>query len=554
MGSRRSRRVSWATGPSLCKVRLFISEDSPSQAGLRPQDNLQAKGSASLMHAASPSSDDSLPPGFESLQPTNDLKIDISQIPLIRWKCPPHILLNPNWHLASGEESREIAVQNERMFGVLEAIYPRASNIPPNPFVSPDVKDSHYDDSGTPLVPVIPVEDDDASDQSEGPLLDQPNDYHQFDNYGPAEINGLQVSNTPITPAQQQPGGSTGVEADVLAAASAAYTAIMQSNQKGSMVDRDLLVKILSDPVQVERLMKEYNQIRNEQSTSSSVVAPMPPCPPPQMTMTAPASYSNHMTTFQNTNSTLPPPSPMAPRPMMNRPPQGYPPVPMNHPPGSSPAMNLPPAAMNHRPGSNPPMSHPPGSNPPMSRPPGSNPPMSRPPGSNPPMSRPPGSNPAMSHPPGSNPAMSHPLGSNPAMSHAPGSNPAMSYPPGSSSPAMNFSGAPPRAINYYKTLIHQHGGERQESFEQHGRQFGMYHQSVPPQTNGIDAMNGASMVNRDTKTRPTRPCAYFNGPRGCRNGANCTFLHDSSATSRQQEQQNGSKRIKLDSRITGRN
>lgn len=143
----------------ICQVRLFLSEDSPSQAGLRPQDNLQAKGSW-LMHAAGPSSDDSLPPGFESLQPTNDHKIDISQIPLIRWRCPPQvirihefelctllmpgwllrsfstlywmqILYNPDWLVVSGEESVEAALQNERIFGALEAIYPRLSNIPP---------------------------------------------------------------------------------------------------------------------------------------------------------------------------------------------------------------------------------------------------------------------------------------------------------------------------------------------------------------------------------------------------------------------------------------
>ena len=82
--------ISW-----ICQVRLFLSEDSPSQAGLRPQDNLQAKGSW-LMHAAGPSSDDSLPPGFESLQPTSDLKIDISQIPLIRWRCPPQVIRTCN--------------------------------------------------------------------------------------------------------------------------------------------------------------------------------------------------------------------------------------------------------------------------------------------------------------------------------------------------------------------------------------------------------------------------------------------------------------------------
>jgi hypothetical protein len=74
----------------MCQVRLFLSDDSPSQAGLRPQDNLQAKGSW-LMHAAGPSLDDSLPPGFESLQPANNVNIDISKIPLIRWRCPPKV-------------------------------------------------------------------------------------------------------------------------------------------------------------------------------------------------------------------------------------------------------------------------------------------------------------------------------------------------------------------------------------------------------------------------------------------------------------------------------
>ncbi|KAK1686330.1 hypothetical protein QYE76_047178 [Lolium multiflorum] len=567
MGSRRQRRVSWAAAPNLCKVRLFISEDSPSQAGLRPQDNLQAKGSC-FMHAAGSSSDDSLPPGFESPQPTNDLKIDISQIPLIRWKCPSHILVDPDWHVASGEESKEIAIQNERMFGALEAMYPRASNIPPNPFVSPDVKDSRYDDSQTLLVPLIPVEDDDASDQPEAPLLDMPNNHHHSGKYDPERINVPQISHTLISAAQQQHYGSNGatsydlsVEPDVLAAASAAFTAIMQSNQKGNMVDQDLLVKILSDPAQVERLTQEYNQIRHEQSRSSSVVAPVPPGPPPQKTVSASAPFSDHMTTFHNTNCTLPPPRmavsapvsasasfsdhmttfqntnsmhppprmalppPMAPAPMMNRPPQGFPPVAMNRPLGSNPAMN----SMNFLPGSSPAMNS-------MNLPPGPTPAMNS-------MNLARGPSPAMNAmnlPPSSNSAMN-------AMNIPPRSSPAMNLPPGSSQ-AMNFSSAPARGIPYYKTLIHQHGGERQEPPEQQRLQYGMYHQPAPPQT---DAMNGASMVNRDTKLRPMKLCAYFNGPRGCRNGANCTFLHDTSA---RQDDSKGSKRIKLDSRIAGRN
>jgi len=41
------------------------------------------------------------------------------------------ILYNPDWLLVAGEESVEVGLQNERMFGALEAIYPRPSNIPP---------------------------------------------------------------------------------------------------------------------------------------------------------------------------------------------------------------------------------------------------------------------------------------------------------------------------------------------------------------------------------------------------------------------------------------
>jgi hypothetical protein len=40
-------------------------------------------------------------------------------------------MFNPDWLVVAGEESEEAALQNERIFGTLEAIYPRLSNIPP---------------------------------------------------------------------------------------------------------------------------------------------------------------------------------------------------------------------------------------------------------------------------------------------------------------------------------------------------------------------------------------------------------------------------------------
>lgn len=41
------------------------------------------------------------------------------------------IVLSNNWHVASGEESEEVKVQNSREARVLEAVYPRISAIPP---------------------------------------------------------------------------------------------------------------------------------------------------------------------------------------------------------------------------------------------------------------------------------------------------------------------------------------------------------------------------------------------------------------------------------------
>lgn len=57
---------------------------------------------------------------------------------------------------------------------------------------------------------------------------------------------------------------------------------------------------------------------------------------------------------------------------------------------------------------------------------------------------------------------------------------------------------APIKDVNYYKSLIQQHGG-------------------------------GGGGERRDvTKTRMiSRPCIYFKTPKGCRNGANCAYQHD---------------------------
>ena len=69
------------------QVRLFLSEECPSQVGSDAQDHLQAKTSL-LVHPGGAGSDDILPPGFEGTQSLNQTQIKPSQIPVIKWTNP----------------------------------------------------------------------------------------------------------------------------------------------------------------------------------------------------------------------------------------------------------------------------------------------------------------------------------------------------------------------------------------------------------------------------------------------------------------------------------
>ena len=72
------------------QVKLFLSEESPAQVGLGGQDHLQPKTSL-LLHSTGSGSDDNLPPGFEVAYPANHWPIKLSQIPIIKWRCPPQV-------------------------------------------------------------------------------------------------------------------------------------------------------------------------------------------------------------------------------------------------------------------------------------------------------------------------------------------------------------------------------------------------------------------------------------------------------------------------------
>ncbi|KAF4383234.1 hypothetical protein F8388_009265 [Cannabis sativa] len=118
------------------KVKSFNSKDSPTKISMTSQEKIEEK---------------LLKPSY------------VSYIP---WKFPPKVVLIPSWRVLNGEESEEIHHQNWRESRVLEAFYPRHSSIPTSSCVSAEVENEHYDDSQTPLIPSIPIEEEEEKEVS----------------------------------------------------------------------------------------------------------------------------------------------------------------------------------------------------------------------------------------------------------------------------------------------------------------------------------------------------------------------------------------------------
>lgn len=272
-GLQKSKRVSWASDLNLCQVKLFLSDESPSQVGLGGQDHLQAKES---WHSGG-GSDDNLPPGFEGIQPANLMHNKLSQITLIQWKCPSRFVLDPTWQVTAGEESKEVDFESQREMRVLEAVYPRPSAIPPNP-ASPIHTDNNTYDQHTPLIPITPIEDED-----------------------PPPATATATSSPPTNPIPPP-----GIEPDVMNAAYTALTTAMSSSQ-GNLIDPNLLIKILSTPTLIEKLVSTHGPptaailppVTTTPPSSSNYPPPRLGVPPVHVPVPVPVSVSG-----------LPPPPP----------------------------------------------------------------------------------------------------------------------------------------------------------------------------------------------------------------------------------------------------
>ncbi|PIN04323.1 hypothetical protein CDL12_23146 [Handroanthus impetiginosus] len=454
--SEKSKRVTWPSDVKLCQVKLFTSKESPSKIGTGTKDYLHMKGLRPVQSGGI-WPDDNLPPGFEVIQPANLWRVKLPQISLTKWRCPPRLEVNNKWQVVAGEESNELEAENQREMRVFEAIYPRPSAVPPNPSVSPGVADSFTNGQNTPIVPITPIEDDEAAmATSPGSLMTNANPMISQ----PQQLSHGNFPHVNRTLARA-------VEPDIGATALVALTSLMSNSNQGGLLDHNLLMKILSDPKMVELLTKHgaSSSLQNGpssrgQDVSSASFQSMPVVGVRTVTSSSTESKSN-----------------------------------LRSPPKSS----FDP--VNRR-------------------------------------------DPLSAHITRSEhiaPSMAAVTGSLCPPRIKAGSGPSLrpSLPDVTSVPSS--IGAPmTKDINYYKSLIQQHGGERRDPLPQFA------HRNSQPMGTSQEPVN--LIKSRDQKPKIMKPCIYFNGFKGCRNGNNCAYLHDTCSQQRVSSipEVQSSKRVKL--------
>ncbi|PIN05185.1 hypothetical protein CDL12_22274 [Handroanthus impetiginosus] len=490
--SQKPKRVTWASDVKLCQVKLFMAEESPSQVGTGNQDHLQAKALRPVQ-AGGAWPDDNLPPGFEVIQPANLWRVKLSQIPLMKWKCPPRFKINTEWQVVAGEESKEMEAENQREMRVFEAIYPRPSAIPPDPSVSVGVEDSSSNDQNTPIVPVTPIEDEEAAMD---PSLSSFTANTNLAISQPQQLSHATFPSQSSASTNPHVNGisARAVEPDILAAAQAALTSVLTNSTQGGLIDQNLLIKILSDPKMVEQLVSSHGASSNVQNGPSSSRQNMPSSSFQSMPVlgaqTATSSGLQNMPASGVTNVTQNMPSPST---------------------QYTPNLRSPPKNLFD----------------PVNRRDQFSAQITRPESIGPPMA------------PATGPFYPPQIrgGSSPSLGPSP--------PIVTSAPSSSVGVSMTKDINYYKSLIQQHGGERRDPLPQFA------HRNSQPMGTSQEPVN--LIKSRDQKPKIMKPCIYFNSSKGCRNGNNCAYLHDTSSQQRVGgiPDVQSAKRVKLDREIT---
>ncbi|XP_061999491.1 zinc finger CCCH domain-containing protein 6-like [Rosa rugosa] len=510
MNMKRSRKsISWAPAVKLCQVKLFSSLDCPVEVGMKYQGHFQPKTS-SMLHSSSFEHNDS-PPGFEVGISVKQSKLQHFPIPQIRWQCPSKLIMRDGWRVAAGEESEEAKAEKLREMRVLEAVYPRFSAIPPSPSVSLDVEHEHYDHSLTPCVPINPIEEESQEDQEDltpvnTTVVSQLPGFSQgLLASGTANVS---ESNPPGLEQVHAPGKLPNQSADFTAIASAALTAMKNSSEKESMIDTDLLIKILNDPKMLQKLINVHGpqantgiaSVNTHTAPSSKTVTPYVPSSLSNSDMQRTPDGNFHMPGKVGTTLNAIPLQPDTVQLSGLKRPAPSPPLPSS----SSPQADHVQSGLK-RPALSPPL-----------------------------------------------PSLSSPQADHVLLPRLPN----QAQPPLSASPEQNMVplGSFPvqepgivKDMNYYKNLIRQHGTENKEMQDPILLKNGNNHNHL------VDLKMSVNSNPAEMRTKKPKHCMFFKTAKGCRKGANCEYLHDMSLNWRTGMEAQSAKRMKLNGVNKGR-
>jgi len=414
-----------------------------------------------------------------------------------------------------------------------------------SPSVSLDVEEEDYDDDFTPLIPIIPIEDEESVDifpeeaVAGNPFPNvQPNNSLQ---YISAETSIRSPSNAFYTDSSDPCTGiplggvSFGMEADL---AASVVATIMRSSEQGSPIDMDLLVKIFNDPKMLDKLINEHSAATTTSaytSTGDSTPGVKPAATPVMLSTSTDVKASGAtptsgvgslpfgLKTAYPSVSVLSPtpdkpatlPVPAAPSVSPFSPAHDNPvtaPVPLSRPlsgkPGIPSVSLLTTTHASHIPRSVSKQIHHVSS------------------GISPTLNTQPQQDTALASGPKRAAAMAGELSTGPVPSltrnlHAV-VNPVQS--PASTLPYKLSTGSSAFAVkdaNYYKNLIRQHGADKQDMQDSH---IGIRHSNLQ------DLKPVHNFKQGEVKHKIQKPCIYFKSSKGCRNGSNCPYQHDVSA------------------------
>lgn len=271
-----SKKVCWESLEKLCQVRLFAAEDAPLLSGTTLQDLYQAK-ETKFLHVVKPVHETDMPPGFVSFaaKPTGvGASSNASMDTQVFWRIPEKFFGKPGWQVAAGGGSFEDLAERKRELLTTEAIYSSFDVVPPSPGEPQEVF-AESENHVFPEVPLFCIEDDDEMEEGCTPGIST---YDLLNNGMKAEVDTLPNQSprrgSGKNEAGEKPGGlfsastwqggqpeqetntSSLAESDpnVAAAAAAAY-AVLKAKERGALVDHDLLIKILTNPILIKTLL-----------------------------------------------------------------------------------------------------------------------------------------------------------------------------------------------------------------------------------------------------------------------------------------------------------